>query len=89
MSHPERSGAALPHSGEAPLVLLLGIRSGVSSDVGNGVDLFDAEPPKQGGRGSLGMSSAPWTVLGPCSMESSAACPCALIRIDFPGAYGI
>lgn len=31
----------------------------MSRDVGNGVDLFDAEPadgPREGGRGSLGMS---------------------------------
>lgn len=92
MSHPERSEPAVPHSGEAPLFLLLGVRSGVSSDVGNGVDLSDAEPedgPKQGGRGSLGMSTGIWTMLGPCSMQSIAACPCVLIRIDFPGAYRV
>lgn len=80
MSLPERSEAALPRSGEAPWFLLLGIRSGGNSDVGNGADLSDAERahgPKQGGRGSLGMYRAPWTVLGPCGMESSAACLCA------------
>lgn len=64
----------------------------MSRDVGNGVDLFDAEPadgPREGGRGSLGMSPSPWAMLGACSTESSAACPCALIRIDFPGACGV
>lgn len=45
---------------------------------GEKVDLSDAEPaagPKQGGRGSLGMPTGTWAMLGPCSMGSSAACP--------------
>lgn len=62
----------------------MGIRSGVSSRVGNGADLSDGEPadgPEQGARGGLRMAAATRPMQSPRSVQHSAACLCTWLAL--------